>query len=301
MISFIFIVYRYFAVTAKIIDSKPHSGYRKRIYQDAILHGALYDIRCPHPSIWYPEASSDLQIALMFGNEEVAHRFLNILLEYNFGDLSLLKGKVETSADVEELNTDQKGIYVHRNDYRFEDSDSPSNTYDDVKSPTEIEVTHDPLQEMQSLENIKLLPPGDTLYKCHIAPRAFFPDYANDKNNILYGSHLFHIYFDGDGKRKPAGADFDWGRPHRFKLEFESLGDERLYQGIKYFQINVLITFLDPAMTKAMEGRWREGTKAVGELQFRSAFYTSNTENCIKYLKIKSDETETRWQQNIEA
>lgn len=290
------IVHRYFVVTAKIVDSKPHSGYRKRIYQDAIRHSALYDIRGPHPSIWYPEASSDLQIALMFGNESNAHQFINCLLEYNCGDLSLLKGKIETSTIVEELLVDQKGIYVHRDDYKFQDSDSPSNTYDDVRSPTEVEYTYDPLQEMRSLENLKLISPGDLLYKCHIAPQAFYKEYAKDLNNILYGSHLFHIYFDGDGKRKPADADLDWGIPPRLKLNFESVGEEVLYQGTRYVQIYVLITFLDPAMARAMEGRWREGTETVGALQFRSFFYTSNIENCINFLKIKCSETETRWQ-----
>ena len=112
----------------------------------------------------------------------------------------------------------------------------------------------------------------------------------------MYGSHLFHIYFNGDGKRKPAGADLDWGTPPRFKLKFEKLGGECFYGSIQYIQIYVLITFLDPAMARAMEGRWREGTEAVGELQFRSFFYTSNDVDCINFLKIKCDETETRWQ-----
>eukprot|EP01038_Epipyxis_sp_PR26KG_P017058 gene17058-23466_t len=194
---------KYFVISATIKDSKPHSGYRKRIYEDASLYGAMYDIRGPHPSIWYPDDSSDLHISLMFMTEEKAYIFINCLIEYNIGSLSLMKGKLDVCTKAMEVDTEYKGVFVLRNDYKFEDSDSPSNTYDDVRSPTEVLVDDDPLKQMRSLINISQLPPGDTLYKCHIAPQGanFYPQYAKDKDNILLGSHLFHLYFDGDGKR----------------------------------------------------------------------------------------------------
>jgi hypothetical protein len=209
--------------------------------------------------------------------------------------MSLLKGRLNICRIIEEVEVDKKGVYVLSDDYIFEDSDSPSNTYDDVKSPSEVEVTHDTLQEMRSLENLNLIPAGDTLFKCHIAPQAFFPEYKKDEDNILFGCHLFHRHFDGDGKRKPIGANLDWGIEPKFKLEFESVGPDHFYLGTIYFQIYVLITYQNPYMAKAMEGRWREGTKSVGDLQFCSFFFTSNVENCIRYIKIKTEETELRW------
>jgi hypothetical protein len=44
-----------------------------------------------------------------------------------------------------------------------------------------------------------------------------------------------------------------------------------------------------------MEGHWHEGTEAVGDLQFRSYFYSTNVENCKKYVALKKRETEIRW------
>jgi hypothetical protein len=271
------------------------------MYREACLYGAMYDVRILHPSIWYPEGSNNLHIALMFDEKREANKFMNCLINYNIGSVSLLKGRLNICRDIEEVNVDTEGSYVHSDDYKFEDSDSPSNTWDDVKSPTEIEVTQDPLLQMRSLENLNLMPPGDTLYKCRIAPEAFFPEYKKDGDNILFGSNLFHKYFDGDGKRKPNGADFDWGTKPKFKLEFDSQGPEQIYLGTRYFLIRVLVTFQDPIMARVMEGRWREGTESIGDLQFRSFFYTSNLENCIKFIAIKKSETELRWGEADEA
>ena len=139
-------------------------------------------------------------------------------------------------------------------------SDSPSNTRDDVKSPTEITIL---FQQMRSLENLSLLPPGDTLFKCHIAPRAFYIDYEKD---IILGCHLFHLYFDGDGKRRPPGSSLDWGITPRFQIQFHQAGNNLLYQGARYYQVFV------NCMAGAMEGRWREETQAIGDLTFRTFF-----------------------------
>ena len=53
---------------------------------------------------------------------------------------------------------------MRRDDYKFEESNSISNTYDDVKAPTVVEVTHEPLQKMLSLENLNLIPPEDMIF-----------------------------------------------------------------------------------------------------------------------------------------
>lgn len=289
----------YFIVSAIILDSKSHSGYRKRIYQDAELHGALYDIRNPDCSIWYPEGSSDLKISLMFVDERDANKFMGCLISYNMGN-TLMKGRLQINKVLAVIHSEVKGRYVHSDEYVFDDSDSPENTWDDIMSPTEVSLSNDPSQELRSLENLSLIPIGDTLYKCHIAPQKFYPEYKSDQDNIILGEHLFHTYFDGDGKRRPVGTDLDWGRPPRFKMEYESTGPSHLCQGTAYFMIRVLITFNDPAMARAMEGRWREGTTAHGDLQFRSYFYTRNVENCKKYLALKQRETENRWAELVE-
>jgi uncharacterized protein (DUF1330 family) len=285
----------YFVVSAKIVDSETHSGYRKRIYQDACDYGAMYDIRGPNPSIWYPDNSNDLHVSLMFDDKTSAHKFLNCLIKYNMGAFSLMKGKLVVCKEVEELHSWQEGAHVHCDDYKFEDSDSPSNTFHDIQSASMVLNSGDPLHAMRSLEKIHELAPAETLLKCHIAPQAFYKDYIKDKDNIIFGSFLFHLYFDGDGKRRPPEANLDWGIPPRFKIEFDQLDGEELYLGTIYYKIYVRMTFQDPNIAQAMAGHWREGTQSIGDLQFRSFFYTKNVEICMKYISLKKYETELRW------
>ena len=55
-----------------------------------------------------------------------------------------------------------------------------------------------------------------------------------------------------------------------------------------------------PMYVYGIDGHWREGTQAVGELQFRSFFYATNVENCQKYISLKKKEVELRWSEEEE-
>jgi hypothetical protein len=288
---------QYYIIDGKISEGRKHSGYRKRIYQDASLFGALYDVRNRDHSIWYPEGSDDLHISLMFENSKDAHKFINNLINYNLG-ITVLKGRVSASKqDLPiEIESNVPVLYVHTDEYVFEASDSPANTWDDIKSTSEVPfVVGDPIQERRSLENLALIPKGDVLYKCHIAPQAFYPDAKNKTNNIIFGSHLFHHYFDGDGKRRPDGADVSWGTPPQLKIEYFATGPDHLYEGVRYYMIRVVLTFNDPEIARIMEGRWREGTTVINDFQFLGYFFTTNVEECKSYLDFKTLETEKRW------
>lgn len=233
----------------------------------------------------------------MFRSDENASRFWNCLAMYNTSD-NLLKKHVRLSPEIEHMTCDQRGRFVRVSDYQFADTESPASTHEDVRSATEVTNTWSPLHEMRSLENIRKVPAGDTLYQCHIAPQAFYEQFKNDPDNTIFGEHLFHTYFDGDGKRRPSGASLDWGRPPRFKMEFESVGPELQYNGTRYFRINVVMYFPDPNMAKEMEWRWREGTffENWGDGQkVHSFFYATNAEKCRQYIDIRQQETERRW------
>lgn len=295
--------FEYYLINAHITDGKLHSGYRKRIYQDAELHGALYDIRQPGRSIWYPDGSTDLNISLMFSDKDKAHRFLGCLVNYNLSN-SLMKGRVQVDKRVVPIESAAEGSYVHSDEYVFEESDSPANTCDDIKSASEMPNTGDPVRQLRSLENLSKLPIGDTVFRCHIAPDAFYKQYTKDPDNIIYGSHLFHAFFDGDGKRRREDRPLDWGTPPRFKIEYESTGPDHMFQGVRYYMMYVKLTFQDPAMARSLEGLLREGTTIGREgedrdLCFHSYFYTTNAENCKRYLDIKQKETETRWAEPV--
>ena len=289
------LTYTYFAITAKIMNGKIHSGYRKRIYEDAVLYVAFYDVRQPDKSIWYPDDSDDLYISLMFAEEREAQRFLACLIKYNVGH-TLLKGCLEVNKIIDTFESGTKGVYVYSDDYKFEDSDSPANTHDDdIQSTTEVSCSGDPVQALRSLEDLSQVHKGEGIFRCHIAPQAFYKEYRNDPDNIIFGSHLFHNYFDGDGKRRPPPSHAGWGTPPRLKIEYESTGNSHMYQSIRYYLINVLVTFEDPEMARAMDGRWREGSSAVGDLQFRTHFYTGDAERAQNFLALKLKETEARW------
>jgi hypothetical protein len=218
-----------------------------------------------------------------------------------------MKGRLQVDKTVVPIESAVKGSYVHSDEYVFEDSDSPANTCDDIKSASEIPFTGDPVQSLRSLEDLSQLPKGDTIYRCHIAPDAFYKQYSKDPDNIIYGSHLFHHYFDGDGKRRPPEKHLDWGTPPRFKIEYESTGPDHMYQGVRYYRIYVKLTFQDPEMARALEGRLREGTTVGREgedrdLCFHTFFYTTNVDNCKLYLTLKQQEAEIRWADpNVDA
>ena len=72
------------------------------------------------------------------------------------------------------------------------------------------------------------------------------------------------------------------------------------YQKVRFHQINVAIHFRDPAMAKAIECSWRDGTQVIGETSFISYFYSSNVANVIKYLNKKKRETQFRWKVGID-
>ena len=286
--------YSYFQARAKILNSVDHSGYRKRIYEDAQSYRAFYDVRAPERSIWYPADSKDLHISLLFADRQQAHDFLVCLINYNSSHI-LLKERIAVDKQIESVESDTEAVYVYKDEYVFEASDSPANTRDDIQSTTEIVYSGDPVFQLRSLEDLSQLAKGEAVYRCHIAPRRFFEDFKNDRDNILMCSHLFHTYFDGDGKRRPAEAHASWGTAPRLMVQYESTGPDHMFQGVRYYMMNVLVSFEDPEIARAMDGRWREGTTADGDLSFHTHFFTTNVDNAKKYLAIKKKETETRW------
>lgn len=271
-----------------------HSGFRKRIYEDAQIYRACYDYTAPERSIWYPEGSKHLHIKLLFATEELAHDFLACLINYNKGH-TLLKERIQVQKQLTRIESEVKATFVYKDEYVFEDSDSPANTRDDVSSVTEVWTTDDPVCQLRSLEDLSKLAKGEAIAKCHIAPKAYFKDYRNDPDNILYETHLFHGYFDGDGKRRPATAHFHWGTPPRLKVQYDETGPSHMFQGVRYHLIYVLVIFEDPEIARAMDGRWREGYSVIDPLTFRTHFYTTNVAKAINYLGIKQKETEDRW------
>jgi hypothetical protein len=284
----------YFAVKAKILNCLKHSGLRRRIYEDAQTYRACYDFRSSNQSIWYPQDSKDLHISLLFKAQDEAHDFVGCLITYNLGH-GVLRDRIQINESIDVFDSDAQAHFVYKSHYVSDESVSPPDT-PSVSSATEVANSGNPELQLRSLEDLSKLVKGEPVNRCHIAPKAFFPQWKSDPDNIIYGSHLFHHFLDGDGKRRPSDAHSSWGTPPYFKIQYDSTGDGHMRNGTVYRLINVVVTFQDPEIARAMEGRWREGTATLDQLSFRTFFYTTNVANAIEYLGCKQKETETRWQ-----
>ena len=290
----------YYAFHARVLDAKKHSGYRRRIFQDSQDCQGCYDFRkssrsssraTGNLSIYYPDNSDDLEISVLFKDEGNAASFLGRMANYKGSD-QFRGGGIVFERDFECFKSDEKATYILVTDYVKEHSASPNNSRTDTISVSEIPFTGDPLHALCSLEDLTQLPKGDTVFKCHIAPQAFFKEYKHDSNNIIFGSHIFHRYLDGDGRRLPK----DKGVPPELCLNFLSSGEKEFCSGVEYVRIDLEVEFRDPERARVMEGRWRDGTKILGELKFKCFFYSKDASRVKKYIDIKRKETLQRWE-----
>ena len=287
-----------YAVSARILESKKYSGNRKLIYQEAQNCKACYDPRINQAkSIWYEDESDDLHISLVFKSEDNALSFVGQLSNF------VANGRFRSDSVFQEepiplLNNDFVLKHVYFIHYKKGDSSSPNNSRTDDVSAAGVTVTAndgEPQKLLGSLEDLSQLMPKEFVAKCHIACKAHYSDYKNDPNNIIYGSHAFHCYFDGDGKKPPPGANPDWGKIPEIRLTFIDAEDPKYVSAILCSRINVDVTFRDPAIARAMDGRWRSGSYFRSELVTRTFFYSRDSNAVAKYLRIKDFETTRRW------
>lgn len=283
-----------YLVTAVIHDSVKCSGYRRLIYEDAQRFRACYHPSSRDETIWYPPESKDLHISVIFESKMDARDFLGQLSTYAVS--RRFKFGIDIADDVEPFvcSEDLHSILVSH--YVADASSSPLNSA--VFSGSLVSFNGDPLKEMRSLEALnKVLYPKECIYGCHIAQESRHKIYAKDVDNVLFGSAIFHSYFDGDSKRPPPHSSIDWGTPPEIAIKFVDASDTPImYDGNPFYSINVHIIFRDVHIAMAMEPRWREGTsRTEDELVYSSFFYACNRERVKKYLDVKLKETLYRW------
>mmetsp|Transcript_7874 Transcript_7874/g.8349 ORF Transcript_7874/g.8349 Transcript_7874/m.8349 type:complete len:292 (-) Transcript_7874:282-1157(-) len=266
------------------------------MFQEAQNFRAYYDIQNPEQSIWYPENSDDLHVSLMFASESDAHDFIAQMANYKVYEK--FRGGINFE---EELNVVMVANLSHCRlvlitHYDPSTSSSPANSHDNSIHHSEVTSNNDePEKGLRTVEDLHQLKFKEIIYKCHIASQAYYSEYKNDPNNILFASHLFHNYFDGDGKRPKAGADPEWGTPPELALKFIEVRSTQTVDRQQYTKIIVHAIFRDIEGTRAMDGRWRDGTEFIDELTVCTYFYTKDVEATVKYLKIKYFETERCW------
>lgn len=266
------------------------------MFQEAQTFRAYYDIRNPQQTIWYPEGIDDLHVSLMFASESDAHDFIAQMANYKVSQK--FRGGINIQEELTAINVQNRSACqpVFITHYDSTTSSSPANSLDSSIHFSEVTSNNDePEKGLRSVEDLRQLKPKETLNKCHIASRAHYPRFKNDPNNLLFGSHLFHGYFDGDGKRPPLEADPYWGVPPELALKFIEVGSIQAFDRQQWSMIIVHAIFRDSEVARAMDGRWRDGSEIVDELVVRTYFYSQDPEATVRYLKVKYYETEKRW------
>lgn len=272
------------------------------VYDDAVESHAYHDFRLDGiaRTIYYKEEAgdNDLYFSLLFETRANAHTFQNKLLSREGHPFKKMSTNFNNNKDIEVIETTPELVmrFVYKDDYKKADSASPDNSTQGL-STTELPNIDDPLRSLRSLEKLTLIPRKDTIFACHIAPKAFYKGLcARDPDNILYESHRFHVYFDGDGKRRPRGACLDWGKPPELWIDFVSAGsDTTLVHGVRYYEVIVNIMFRSEEEANSMRGLWKDGTEDIGDIGFRNSFFTTNVAKAKKYLDLKKRETRIRW------
>ena len=197
-----------FQVEAKIIGAKKMKGIRAAVYRSAEEHLAFYSLNHSR-SIWYDDGSVNLQITLLFKNEDNALRFrtfldhwyLNNPIAIKFGDVLVEKEIVTVH-----VPSSHNLVAVQLSDYMAETSDSPVQSFLEFMTlPSSVSSAvsvvsdmDDPLYKYQSLERPQeFSETGTKPYRCHLKPKAKFAKLANESNNQLAGTWLFHQWLDG--------------------------------------------------------------------------------------------------------
>lgn len=290
----------YFGVSGYISLARLKSGFRRMVYDDAVDTHACHDFRLDQltSTIYYKEVGDDnLYFSLLFESKDNAHAFQSKLLTRINHPFKKMTVCLSNNKSIEEIKaTSAVASFVYSDDYKKADSTSPDNSTLGL-SVTELPNIDDPLRSLRSLEKLSLIPRKETIYACHIAPKAFYKGAcARDPDNILYESHRFHVYFDGDGKRRPRGANIDWGKPPELYIDYLSADpNATVVTGVHYYEVFVNIMFREADVAESMRGLWKDGTEEIDDIGFRSSFFTTNAVKVKKYLELKKRETRIRW------
>jgi hypothetical protein len=294
------VVETYFVVHGHVTATGLKAGFRRMLYVDAAHCHAYHDFRMDTDrlTIYYKDASDDkLYFSLLFKNEDNAHKFQTVLYSHN--ENLDAKQRFTFNQDFEKFQTNSsvhKAKYVYLNDYkeRFVFPTYKRSHYKDFETKLD---KNDQIQSLRSFENLTLIPWKLPIFQCQIAPNTYYKGLCeSDPDNVIYSSHTFWCYFQGDGLRRPYGADWDWGYPPHLWIDFVGIGSNTAtIDEVTYHEVIVDIMFPDVEVANCMRSLWKEGTKEIGDNGFRSSFYTTNVENTKQYLAWRKHETRLRW------
>jgi hypothetical protein len=280
-------------VSAQINDSKHSKGYRATIFKCAQDCKAHYSLEGKNKSIFYDEGSTDLKICLLFHSVESAQDFQNNLSNFQFQHPSF-GSKIVLDENIKEVDVEILPNRVFYSHYQAGDTDSPPFlTLNDILSSHSTSLLSNngnpelALQSLEDLAKFKYL----KCFKCHIVP-ATVKEHSKNPDNIIYGSWMFHQYFDALNTENlyPELA-----------VKFDSVaGEEELEIRDKYekrWRINVLIEFRDEDIAATVSAYFKAGTQRIQNdpLKYKSFLYARDSNQMKYFLDCKYSDTTTKW------
>jgi hypothetical protein len=185
-------------------------------------------------------------------------------------------------------------------DYKSADNEeSPEISLADIQHvlSSDVEsVAYDPLKALQSLEDIAVLP-GTKFYCCHLLSRQE-TEHKNDENNCIYGSWIFHQYFDALNVEK-VGVPLIAVKYISTSEVPEVLPVKNSF--VERRKVTVEVQFFDDDTGKraaySFQGFMRNGTEKIDELRFRSFLYPKDPPKFKWFLDKKHEETLGIWEE----
>ena len=282
-------------VKATISECKSLRGIRAAVYMMAQRHGGRYN-SSPERTICYLQ--NDLEIAVAFPEcrRADAERFLSSLdLWYLDSPLLGLDGKVIVERNMPVVLIRESRM-IMLSDYVAAESESPLQSLADFKAApasdssaaSDVSVGNT-LCLFQSLEKPECFRVVNA-YKMHLKDRAKFSDLRQTESNILVGSWTpCHQFLDGLNT-----AD---NLPQMTVGFLREGDDERVGNPPqKRSRIDVVIEFRSEAAEREMAGRFKDGSRRVGDLKWESFVHVEDKGIFMECLKWKYNDTKRRWQ-----
>ena len=248
-------------------------------------------------SIFYDSNSRDMEINLLFKSEEHAGGFQNALLNFRFTHPTF-GNQIHIDEDIEEVFLLEALKRVLHKHYDGDDNNlSPALSLADLRhvlSSNTASVSYDPMKALQSLEDITILP-GLKYYWCHLVSRKVRSE-KNNENNCIWGSWIFHQYFDALNTRE-IGVPLIAVKYISTAVETEDIPVGDGYVTRK--RVVVHVEFIDSQVgrnTALLFQRFmKNGTKILDDLHYESFLYPKDPEQMQQFLNAKHDETMKTW------
>ena len=292
-----------FEVNAVIKECKLCKGYRATVFKCAQDNCAFYSSENKDDSIFYEVDSNDLKIRLWFQKEQLAFNFQNALDGFWF-EHPTLGSKIEVEEAVKTAkvgsSTLTRVLFKHYNTADNEDSPEVS-LYHTMNvrsshSSSLLTTSAEPQKAIQSLEDLTIFK-GLKCYKMHLVSQTV-KKYAKHPDNCIYGSWIFHQYFDSLN----AVSNYP-----EIAVKYESAENpESLNLGgtwEKRTKVNVTIEFIDEDIARLISQYLKkDGTQAVpyDNLKFHSFLYAHDAVKMKYFLDCKYNETTKIWRKLLE-